>query len=326
MNYTNTSNIALALAVFLASDDYDYRPNTISVTTLMKSTRQVVLSKRINPSEAFLDISSLIPSRIGTAIHTGIEKAWASPGLKSVIKQLGYPEFVAQNIVVNPTKEYLAENPKAIPIYQEIRSEMELDGFIVTGKFDFVGEGIVQDFKTTSVYTYIYQSKVKDYITQMSLYRLLNPEIITKSYTIIHYVFTDWSKATAERTKGYPPSRIVAQKLELMSEEETKAFVKGKLAAIKMYKDAPEERIPLCNDEELWRKEATWKYYANPDKMGKSTKNFKTSSEAYARLAKDGAKGIVVHVPGQVIACNYCSAFSLCSQKDTLIANGELVI
>lgn len=326
MNYTNTSNISLALAVFLASDDYDYRPNTISVTTLMRSTRQVVLSKRIKPEEAFQDISSLIPSRIGTAIHTGIEKAWASKNLRSVVKQLGYPNYVAENIVINPSKEYLEENPKAIPIYQEIRSELSIDGFTVTGKFDFVGEGVVQDFKTTSVFTYIYQSKVKDFITQMSLYRLLNPTLITKPYTLIHYVFTDWSKVTAERTKGYPPSRILSQKLELMSEKDTLAFVKGKLAAIKMYKDAPEERIPLCNDEELWRKEDTWKYYANPTKMGKSTKNFNSSSEAYKRLAEDGSKGIVVHVPGQVIACGYCSAFSMCSQKDTLIANGELIL
>ena len=28
-----------------------------------------------------------------------------------------------------------------------------------------------------------------------------------------------------------------------------------------MYKDAPEDAIPLCTDEDLWRKETTWKYY-----------------------------------------------------------------
>ena len=47
--YANVSEVPLALAVFLASDYYDYDtvPNTISATTLLKPLRQIVLPPRI---------------------------------------------------------------------------------------------------------------------------------------------------------------------------------------------------------------------------------------------------------------------------------------
>lgn len=47
MQYTNTTNIPLPLAVFLATDDYDYQPDTISVTTLLKPIKQIILGRRL---------------------------------------------------------------------------------------------------------------------------------------------------------------------------------------------------------------------------------------------------------------------------------------
>ena len=42
------------------------------------------------------------------------------------------------------------------------------------------------------------------------------------------------------------------------------------------------------------------------------------------RLNADGNVGVVLTVPGEAKACKYCKAFSLCSQKDALIASGDL--
>jgi hypothetical protein len=43
-------------------------------------------------------------------------------------------------------------------------------------------------------------------------------------------------------------------------------------------------------------------------------------------MAEDGNVGLVKEVPGQVTACKYCPAFSICSQKDALIAAGDLIL
>lgn len=324
MQYTNNSNLSLAVQVFLASDDYDHEPNTISATSLMRSARQYILSKRIPANENFIDISSLVSSRMGTAIHSAIEKAWENP--TQALKNLGYPKRVYENIIINPTKEELSSNPKAIPIYMEQRSYKDIMGFKVSGKFDFIGEGIIQDFKSTSVWNYLNQTNVSNYQTQLSIYRWLNPELVTKDYGLIHYFFTDWSAAQERTTKGYPSARVFTQKVPLLTLQETEAYVRSKLSDIIKYMDKPESDIPHCTDEDLWRKDPVWKYYKNPEKTSRSTKNFDSKSEALRRFVEDGNVGLVQEVPGQAVRCKYCPAFAICTQKDQLITKGELTL
>jgi hypothetical protein len=166
--YSNQMNIPLPLAVFLATDDYDYDPTAISATALMKPIRQLILTKRVNPEDNPIDISGLVSSRMGSAIHAAIEKAWLTP--KNALKALGLPEKIANNIVINPSKEMLEFNPDAIPVYMEQRAYRQVGKHKVSGKFDFVAEGRVQDFKSTSVYSYLNQTNVAKYALQGSIY------------------------------------------------------------------------------------------------------------------------------------------------------------
>lgn len=318
--YTNNSNIALPLAVFLATDDYDYEDNVISATTLLKPIRQIVLSQRLNKEDVAVDISNLVSSRMGTAIHTAIEKAWLNPS--KALADLGYPPKLIERIKVNPD----IVNKGDIPVYMEKRSYKQVGKYKVSGKFDFVAEGKVQDFKSTSVFTYLNQSNAYKYSLQGSIYRWLNPDIITQDTMTIHYVFTDWNKMEATRNKDYPANRVLSQQYTLMSVAQTDSYVKSIIANIDKYKDVPEAELPYCTDEDLWRKPTVWKYYKNPNKLERSTKNFESQSDALVQYVKDGSVGIVKEVKGQVVACRYCSAFALCSQKDKLIESGELVL
>ena len=60
---------------------------------------------------------------------------------------------------------------------------------IVSGKYDLVLDGQLSDYKSTSVWTYIYGSKVEDYIKQGSIYKWLSPDKITSDYININYIF-----------------------------------------------------------------------------------------------------------------------------------------
>ena len=323
--YSNQMNIPLPLAVFLATDDYDYDPTAISATALMRPIRQLVLTKRVNPEDNPIDIAGLVSSRMGSAIHAAIEKAWLNP--KQALKALGMPTKLADNVMINPSKPMLELNPNAIPVYMEQRAYKQVGKYKVSGKFDFVAEGRVQDFKSTSVWGYLNQTNVVKYSLQGSLYRWLNPDIIHKDDMVVNYIFTDWSAADAKQKPEYPQARVLTQRIPLISVEETQAYVEAKLKQIEKYQDAKESEIPYCTDEDLWRKETVWKYYKHKDKTdGRSTKNFDNSADAYARLADDGYSGIVVEVKGQVVACRYCNAFSVCTQKDNYLLSGDLVL
>lgn len=318
MNYTNTSNIPLPLAVFLATDHYDYVPGVISATSLLKNVRQLILADRLSSEDNLVELSDMVSSRMGTAIHTAIEQAWLNP--TKALKSLGYSDDIIQRIKVNP--ETVEEND--IPVYMEKRSFKKVGNHTISGKFDFVAEGKVHDFKSTSVYGYLNQSNASKYILQGSLYRWLNPDIITKDEMLIHYIFTDWSKAESLRNSNYPKARVHSQKYNLLGLDEIEQFVKDKLELYDSMKHQQEKDIPYCTDEELWRKPTVWKYYKNANAT-RATKNFDNPSEAYALQQTNGV-GEVREVKGTVSACKYCPAFLLCSQKDELINSGDLIL
>lgn len=322
--YANVSSVPLSLAVFLATDNYDYvdTPDYISVTSLMKPVRQLILASRVPPAQSAPDLESMISSRMGSAIHDAIENSWKNNHVKA-LKALGYPERIIQRIRINPTKEELTQD--IIPVYLEQRAYKKVGKYTIGGKYDFIGEGRVEDFKSTSTYTATSKNKDDDYILQGSLYRWLNPDLVTRDEMAIQFIFTDWSAARAKTDPTYPQKRTQERVLKLKSITETDAYVRRKLALIEQYWDADEKDIPECADGDLWRTDPIYKYYKNKEKLGRSTKNFENKQDAYDRLAIDGGTGVVMEHPGQVKACLYCQGYSMCTQKDRLIQCGDLI-
>ena len=324
--YANVGDVPLALAVFLASDYYDFdnTPNTISTTTLLKPLRQIILPARIPAGEAMPNLADMMNNRMGSAIHDGIEKAWVT-NHKPAMAALGLPQRVIDRVRINPKDEELTED--TIPIYLEQRLKRQMGKWIITGKFDFVGEGRVQDFKSTSVWTYKNQVNANKYTQQGSIYRWLNPTMIHQDEMDIHYIFTDWKGGMQKSDPSYPPKRFHRQSFPLMSLGETEQFIRTKVSLIDQHWDTEEELLPLCDDEELWRSEPVFKYYKSGDtSKSRSTKNFDTRQEAVIFMTSNGNTGAIKEVPGQVMACKYCPAFAICSQKDSLIASGDLLM
>ena len=321
--YVNSTGIPLSLSVFLATDSYDHDDKVISVTTLIKPIRQTILAARVPVEASLVDIAGLVYSRVGSAVHDAIENAWTN-NYHDAMKSLGYPQKLIDRVIINPEEHELKDD--SLPVYLEQRNYKKVQGKTVAGKFDIVIDGQVEDFKNTSVFTYIMSTNTDDYILQGSMYRWLDPKKITKDTMAIHFIFRDWQAMRAKTEANYPPSNTVVKTYKLMSVEETDMYVNNRISLLDKYWNAPENEIPRCTDKELWRKEPTWKYYKNPASKARSTKNFDNKQDAYLRLSQDGNVGEVIEVPGQVTACKYCAAFPVCSQKDDLIASGSLIL
>lgn len=318
MLISNDHNLSLLMAVWLLHDNYDYNdePNYISATSLLRPIKQIILAKHVVAEENVMDVSERISATLGNAVHDSIESVWSDPAQRSrALKMLGIPEWIRENIVVNPTDEYLSQNPKAIPIYLEYRVFKEINGFKIGAKLDSIIDRKLLDVKSTSVYTYLKSRKDEDHRLQLSIYRWANPEKIDGSHGFIQFVFTDWQKFMTYTDEDYPKTRIVEHPVEFLSLEETEAFITNKTNQIRELWNATEDQLPDCTDKDLWRGETVYKYFSNPDNQ-KATKNFDTDkSGAYAHLAEKG-KGVIKEVPGQVKACAYCPAYKVCKQKD----------
>lgn len=324
---TNNSDISLALAVWLLHDEYDYidQENYISATSLMKPLRHIILPGRMKDAVHEVDLESYTARALGHSLHDSIEKAWKNGSHKRALKLLGHPESVIERIHVNPTDDEVRGSNSMIPIYLEQRMfrEIEVNGvtYTIGGKFDMVTDGIVQDTKSTSAFTWTYGTKDDDYILQMSIYRWLDaaqplPKI-KEDYGRINFIFTDWQKTSARSNPKYPQRRVESKELPLKPLEEIEAWVTAKLTQIQRHINTPEPQIPECTDEELWRSDPVFKYYADPTKTsGRSTKNFDSASDAKTFMTEKGGKGVIVTVPAEPKRCGYCQAFAICSQKD----------
>lgn len=327
--YTNNTGIPIGMAVMLAFEEYETKKmaeKEISVTGLLRPIRQLVLAARVPESDQSVDITSLIRSRLGTAVHNQFERAW-KVGFKQALKDLGKPQRLIDRIIINPTPDDLAQNPDAVPVYTEMRNTRQVAGWTVSGEFDFVIEGGVEDVKVTSTFTYVKGTKDEDYILQGSMYRWINPTLIVQDTMGINYFFTDWSAfGLQQNPDNYPPAAVMQKRYALKSLVETENWIIQKLGQIERYWSSPDSDIPRCTDEELWRDDTVWKYYKNPAKKSRSTKNFTTRIDAEQRLADDGYVGEVVEVKGQAKACHYCPAITVCGQAQALVADGTLIL
>lgn len=340
---TNNAGINLVLAAWLAHDDYDYQsaPNYISGTGIMKPLRHMILPKRVPAESRSTDVEDLIASSLGSSIHDSVEKAWQPGNIERNLKKLGYPDKVIERVLINPTDVELDAANDPIPVYLEQRMyrTITVNGitFIIGGKYDGITEGIVNDTKSTSAYSWMFGGKDGDYQLQMSIYRWIdqkgygtlhvdedgNPHLldpfrprITDGYGRINFVFTDWQKMQAKSNPAYPQRRVEQKEINLLEPDEVEAILKEKLRLFLKFKDAPESEIPHCTPEELWQSDPVYKYYSNPAKTdGRATKNFDDLAEA-SRFKAEKGKGTIITVPGKPKRCEYCDAFEVCTQKD----------
>lgn len=317
MGLSNVTNIPLGLAVWVVHDDYDYikEENYISATSLMRPIRHILLPKRVPLEQRQADVKDFVASALGKSMHDSIEKAWVK-GYRTNLKKLGYPDDIIDRVLINPTADQL--KPDSIPVYLEQRATRVIDGYTIGGKFDMIADGMLQDNKSTSVFTWLYGTRDDDYALQGSIYRWLNQDKVTEDFIRINFIFTDWKKADARSNPKYPQERLLFKDVPLWSIEKTEQWIRAKIAQVERYKAAEEKDIPECTEEELWRSEDTYKYFSDPTKVGgKSLKNFTDPAEARRYLAVEkGGKGIIVTVKGTVKRCEYCDAFPVCTQKD----------
>jgi hypothetical protein len=329
MQITNKHDISLPLAVWLLTDDYDYIQDEryISATSFLKPTRQIILSSRIAKGDKEADVSDFLASRMGSAIHDSVDKAWSSNAARAM-KLLGYPDHIADNIAVNPTPEQIEANPNILPVWIEKREirEIEVDGktWRVGGKFDMVIDGRLFDIKTTSVYAYIKGTKDEDYAMQGSIYRWLNPDKIDSEHIFILFLFTDW-QASMKRTEGYPQIKTAEHPVVMNSPEDTLQFMQGKIRELSRLWDAPQSKLPECTPKELWLDPPKYKFYLDPEKAkdptAKSSKNCDTLAEAKEYQASKGGRGVIVTKPGVPKACGYCAAFDTCEQRKRMLTD-----
>lgn len=321
----NSTGINLPLAVWLAAQDgYDlkYDPKVVSATDLLKPLRSLILGRRVAASNPVYDIDNMVASRLGHAVHDAVERAWLD-SYQTALRNLGYPESTIERIKINPDPKTVENGD--LPVYLEQRTSREFENYIISGKFDMVIDGQLSDVKSTKTYTYMTGSNDRKYALQGSIYRWLNPDIITEDYLHIEYLFTDWMPFKASADASYPKSRILTKKLELLSLQQTEAFIRDKLSDLSAYEHLDQADLPECNRVELWQDPPKYALYKDPNNRKRATKVFDSHGDAIQwNNEKYGGSAFVETREGTPTFCQYCPANSICTQAEQFVLKGIL--
>ena len=278
MQYTNKHHLPAHICQWLTTDEYDYLPGTISITTLIGPPRAWALKQRYHDALC-MDYSDLMALRYGTALHDSL-------GSLAVVKPGDF---------------------------RERRFTATLGDWTITGKPDAVTDGVLRDFKSTSVWKYTHGS-FHDYVLQLSGYRwlLAKNQISVPDTGYIDFLFTDWKRSDARKGGSYPPCRYAELKLALMSIEETEEWL---LERLRRFARA-DETLPYCTDEELWKPPTTYAVYKTPD----AKKAFRVcTTHEEAQMIVNAHGGIIRERIGKARRCAYCVAAPFCVQCEEMI-------
>lgn len=326
MKYKDTTEaIPLPMQVWLVDSEYTGDSNDVSVTSLIKPLKKIIMGYRVPKNEDdFIEVSQLFKAQLGTAIHKALELIWTSGKYKINMKKLGYSQEEIDAIVVNP------EGPVSknqIAVYTEQRTRKEFKGVTISGEFDLVFDGAISDYKSSALFKYTKGNSDNDFLLQLSMYRWLNPELITEDIGAINHALLDWTpkaRVAADAKRSLPPVPTPQTQFQLMSLEETEEWISNKLSQIAKYFKAEESEIPPCSSEDLWQDPTIYKYYKNPDNQKRSQGNFKSYALAEEKKLASGNVGVIVPVHSPARACNYCNAKPICQQAAALEEAGLL--
>lgn len=305
--YTNHRRIPLPVAVWLADELYNKDPTYISGSQLSRSNRQIVLSFRATKVQ---DLSSLVASRMGTAVHEALDAAWQRPDLISRMRAAGYESFMGYE--VNP----VLPTPGKHAIYIRQRFNEELAGKIISGAPDLILSRRLYDYKSTSVF--LYQKKEdKDYMWQLTTYRWLGRDFIDDDVATIQFILKDWSEARAKKDPEYPQMPCPTLLVRVGTAEECRQRIVARVEELKALMSLDQSDLPTCSDEELWLDPPRYAYYKDPfaDGKGRASRVFDTYEEASTFMASKAGVGKIITRKGEPKACDYCEAASICEQR-----------
>jgi len=194
------------------------------------------------------------------------------------------------------------------------RLKFEEEGYpTLSGAYDYFKDGMLKDYKRTSVWSYVFGSVQKKWEEQLNIYASLLRRSGQKVNTCgIEVFLKDWNKNEALRNRDYPKTSQFFVRMPLWSFEEQYNFIKGRLHIMESTSKAFDENLPYCTTEDMW---ASADKYAVMREGGKRALRLFNTPEEAEEFA-EGEKKVFVEVRhGERVRCKgWCNVAPFCNQ------------
>jgi hypothetical protein len=223
LKLTNKFNLPESFVNSVSYDKY-INNDTFSYSSLSEPPQITQLSIR-HDSEIEDDVSNRVWLLFGSAIHNYLQ--------------------------------YHAGNNEIV----EKRLFAEIDGYKISGQQDLLIDGIIHDWKTTTVKGILFNPKgQKEWITQLNIYAWLARR---NGYEIkglqINAILRDWK--SDEIGFNYPKIPIKTFPIEMWPESKTEEYIKERISIHIISRELTDDKLPECSDEEMWHSSKKPFYY-----------------------------------------------------------------
>lgn len=279
MKITNKLGLPEPLVRAVQNDPYSRGDADFSVTDLLKSPRQLWLTRR-HEDEIAVDVADRIWALLGQAIHAILERA----GMDNA--------------------------------FVEERLYWTVLGRKISGATDlFTTEGL-WDWKVTSAWTLVYKSRFEEWERQLNMYDFLFHKAGFDSPRLrIGTLLRDWSRTQALRSNDYPRHNAVPVQVKQWTHDQQHEFI---LARVKRLIDAeslPDDDLPHCTDEEMWAQPTKYAVMKEGRKSAVKVCDTEQVAQQIISEQKDPAKHRIELRPGTRNRCaDYCDAAPYCNQ------------
>jgi len=281
MQITNNNHLPMPIYRAILNTTYKGQGHAsyASVTGLLKGIKQFVLEQRYQ-EELEEDASDRIWALMGSAIHSVLEKS--------------------------ETDDNLAE----------IRLQTNIDDKILSGGVDLYENGVIYDFKFTSVWSYLSNARILDWVRQLNMYAYLYRKAGFEVHTLkIIAIYRDWQKSRYMNLKENEryPRQVEEIELPLWDMDETEAYIRERFALIEEAMELPDDMIAPCTPDERWEAEPTYAVIKKGGQRASKVCDSLKAAEAYLNNLKDKDSFIIEHRKGSAKKClEYCPVASYC--------------
>lgn len=265
----------------IADTFYQYKDKQYSVTSILNSTREVMLKRRYN-DEIEQDVSDMIWALMGQGLHSIMQNYKKQDD-----------EFTEEKLIV----------------------ELD-DGYKLSGIFDLysVGQKLVTDYKTTSTWTVIYKSNYEEWRKQLLIYAWMIRKIgFECDRGQIIAMMRDWQKSKAQFDHNYPQTQVQVFAFEFTNDDfnSIEKWIKERFEELKKYENVPDEELPECSAEDRWNKGN--KYAVKKSGNKRALKLYDDLEQAKIHVSQNPDELEIEVREGEDTKClNYCSVNKWC--------------
>lgn len=284
----------------------------MKITNKHKLPKSLVSAIENDPYRGIGDISTtrtIAPYQI-----VALQKKCASR-LSEDVSNLIYP-------LVGNNTHYIIERVNVPGTVKEWRFYLTVSGWLLSGQIDLWENGVLSDWKVTSVWSVIHgikpeheaQMNVNAYLIRNSPYADSLP---IKKLQIVN-ILRDWSMHKVKKDNpDYPKCQVKVQNVKMWGMDKTAKYIKERIYFHQMSEGVAPENLIWCTPEERWEKPTT--YAVKSKKRVTAHRVLDTMEAAEKWMTKTGKGEYIETRIGKSVRCeDYCNVNRFCKQYERM--------